>query len=65
MITDAVLRAVDLSMVFPNGNGGLPALERVSFETARDSFVCVVGTSGCGKSTLLKLLGGLLRPAMG
>ena len=65
MIADAVLRAVDLSMVFPNGNGGLQALERVSFEAARDSFVCVVGPSGCGKSTLLRLLGGLLRPTTG
>lgn len=65
MITDAVLRAVDLSMAFQNGNGGLQALERVSFETARDSFVCVVGPSGCGKSTLLRLLGGLLRPTAG
>src|SRR3989304_2463047 len=60
-----VLVARDLSMVFPNGNGGLPALHDVSFSAARNSFVCIVGPSGCGKSTLLRLLAGLLRPPRG
>src|SRR4030067_1926599 len=57
-----VLVARDLSVVFPNGNGGLPALHGVTFSAARNSFVCIVGPSGCGKSTLLRLLAGLLRP---
>jgi NitT/TauT family transport system ATP-binding protein len=63
--SETILRAIDLSMVFANGNGGLHALDRVSFSTERDSFVCVVGPSGCGKSTLLRLLGGLLTPTRG
>jgi len=62
---DTILRAVDLSMVYPNGNGGLRALDRVSFMAERNSLVCVVGPSGCGKSTLLRLLGGLLQPTSG
>jgi NitT/TauT family transport system ATP-binding protein len=60
-----MLRAIDLGMHFPNGNGGLTALQRVSFATTRDSFVCIVGPSGGGKSTLLRLLGGLLHPTSG
>ncbi len=60
-----VLVARDLSMVFPNGNGGLPALHGVTFDADRNSFVCIVGPSGCGKSTLLRLLAGLLKPTRG
>ncbi len=65
MTADPILRAVDLSMVYPNGNGGLLALAGVSFEAERNSFVCVVGPSGCGKSTLLRLFAGLLLPTAG
>jgi NitT/TauT family transport system ATP-binding protein len=52
-------------MTFPNGNGGLQALDSVSFSAKRNAFVCVVGPSGSGKSTLLRLLGGLLNPTQG
>ena len=50
----------ELSAVFPNGNGGLRALQRVSFNVAPQQFVCVLGPSGSGKSTLLRILAGLL-----
>jgi NitT/TauT family transport system ATP-binding protein len=62
---DPVLLARDLSVVFPNGNGGLPALQGVSFSAGRNAFLCIVGPSGCGKSTLLRLLAGLLQPTRG
>ncbi|NIS80803.1 MAG: ATP-binding cassette domain-containing protein [Anaerolineales bacterium] len=52
-------------MTFPNGNGGLRALDNVSFEVRRQEFVCVVGPSGCGKTTLLRLLAGLLQATEG
>jgi NitT/TauT family transport system ATP-binding protein len=60
-----VLIVKDLSAVFPNGNGGLKALERVSFSVRPQEFLCVLGPSGSGKSTLLRILAGLLRPTSG
>ncbi len=55
----------DLSVSFPNGNGGLHALDRVSFSVAQEEFLCVLGPSGSGKSTLLRVLAGLLLPSQG
>jgi NitT/TauT family transport system ATP-binding protein len=60
-----ILTVQSVSAVFPNDNGGLRALNKVSFEVWAQEFVCLVGPSGCGKSTLLRLLGGLLRPTTG
>jgi NitT/TauT family transport system ATP-binding protein len=60
-----LLSAKDLTVWFPNGNGGLHALDRVSFEVAPEEFVCVVGPSGSGKTTTLRLLAGLLQPTRG
>lgn len=64
-MNDSILVARDLSMTFPNGNGGLCALHQVQFAVHRQEFVCVVGPSGCGKTTLLRLLAGLLLPTGG
>jgi len=60
-----ILTVRSVSELFANGNGGLRALDRVSFEVAPQEFVCLVGPSGCGKTTLLRLLGGLLKPTGG
>ena len=60
-----ILTATDLSLVYPDGNGGLQALDRVSFSAQRNEFLCVIGASGSGKTTLLRLLGGLLNPTEG
>ena len=59
------LEVRELSAVFRNGNGGLPALERVSFEVFPQEFICILGPSGSGKSTLLRILAGLLPPTSG
>lgn len=60
-----VLKVQNLGVVFPDGNGGLRALERVSFEVCPREFVCVLGASGSGKTTLLRALAGLLEPTEG
>ena len=45
--------------------GKQTVLERISFETAPQSFISLVGPSGCGKSTFLKMLLGEESPTRG
>ncbi len=62
----ARLQVRDLSVTFPDGNGGLKALdERQLRRVDSHEFVCVLGPSGSGKSTLLRVLAGLLKPTSG
>ena len=61
----ALIQVKSVSAVFPNGNGGLHALDRVTFSVSPQEFVCVLGPSGSGKSTLLRILAGLLLPTSG
>ena len=60
-----VLTIRNLSAVFPDNNGGLRALEGLSFDVHPREFVCVLGPSGSGKTTLLRILAGLLLPTSG
>ncbi|MFP3853703.1 MAG: ABC transporter ATP-binding protein [Anaerolineales bacterium] len=60
-----LLQVRNLSHSYANGNGGVGALDRVSLDVRRESFICVVGPSGCGKTTLLRLLSGLIQPTRG
>jgi NitT/TauT family transport system ATP-binding protein len=55
----------DLGKTFPDGSGGLEALDSATFSVAEHEFVCVLGPSGSGKSTLLRILAGLLEPTCG
>jgi NitT/TauT family transport system ATP-binding protein len=60
-----ILKVRHLSIIFPDGNSGLKALDDISFSVDAEQFVCVLGPSGCGKTTLLRLLAGLLSPTDG
>src|SRR5574339_886174 len=65
MSNTPILTIRDLSAVFPDNNGGLRALENVSFDVHPREFVCVLGPSGSGKTTLLRILAGLIAPTSG
>jgi NitT/TauT family transport system ATP-binding protein len=41
------------------------ALDHLTLDIDRGTFVCLVGASGCGKSTLLNIVAGLDRPTAG
>jgi NitT/TauT family transport system ATP-binding protein len=63
--SEPLLSAESLSMTFPNGNGGLEVLEKITLSARAQEFICIVGPSGCGKTTLLRVLAGLLVPSSG
>ena len=65
MTTHPILTVKNLSVVFPDSNGGLHALENISFEVCPRDFICFLGPSGSGKTTLLRILAGLLKPSSG
>jgi len=65
MTTKPILTVQDLSVVFPDSNGGLRALEDISFEVCPREFICFLGPSGSGKTTLLRAVANLLQPTTG
>jgi NitT/TauT family transport system ATP-binding protein len=64
VVTEAI-SVQSLSKLYATRDGGVAALEQISFAIDEGEFVAVVGPSGCGKSTLLKILSGLLAPSGG
>ena len=60
-----LVRARELSRIYPMGETRVTALDRVDLDLERGSFTVLQGSSGSGKTTLLSLLAGLDRPSSG
>ncbi|KAA0279940.1 MAG: ABC transporter ATP-binding protein [Chloroflexi bacterium] len=65
MTIKPILTVRDLSITFPDNNGGLDALDKISFLIHPREFVCFLGPSGSGKTTFLRVLAGILPPTSG
>jgi phosphonate transport system ATP-binding protein len=57
-----MLKIIDLVKIY---DGGVLALDKVSFEVPEGQFVAVIGLSGSGKSTLLRCINRLIDPTAG
>lgn len=64
-MSTTALRLADISMIYPDGDSEIKALDAVSMEVAAGEFVAVTGPSGSGKSTLLAVAGLLQQPTRG
>lgn len=62
MMDSPLLKVLNLSHSFLEGDEKVNALRGVSFEAKAGDLTSIVGPSGCGKSTLLYLLGLLDHP---
>jgi NitT/TauT family transport system ATP-binding protein len=51
---------IEVSDTIKQFEGGVLAIDHVTFEAKPGEFVSIVGPSGCGKSTLLRLIAGLI-----
>lgn len=65
MSPEILLRIKDLSVTFPDSNGGLEALDSVNLDVPECRFMAVLGPSGSGKTTLLRIIAGLIQPTGG
>jgi putative ABC transport system ATP-binding protein len=61
----SVIKTIDLTKVYKQGDYEIHALDGVSVEIENGEFTAVVGPSGSGKTTLLNAIGGLDEPTSG
>ncbi len=60
-----LLQVKNLTKIYQRHNGAINAVDDLSLNIPKGSFVTITGASGSGKTTLLLMLGGLLRPSSG
>jgi putative ABC transport system ATP-binding protein len=60
-----MIQLAGITKVFPGNSGNFTALDNITLQFDKDSFVAVVGKSGSGKSTLLNMLTGIDHPDCG
>ncbi|MEV5642007.1 ABC transporter ATP-binding protein [Streptomyces flaveolus] len=59
------LHLTGITLTYPDGDGRLTALDRVTLDVPRGSVTAVVGPSGSGKSSLLAVAATLITPDAG
>jgi putative ABC transport system ATP-binding protein len=64
-VNDMILRATNVSRVFPMPAGNVVAVRDVTLTIAPGEHTAIRGPSGCGKSTLLHMLGCVDTPSSG
>lgn len=64
-MTDPVIVARDLNLVFQTNDGPVQALKDVNLTINRGDFVSFIGPSGCGKTTFLRAIAALEHPTGG
>jgi putative ABC transport system ATP-binding protein len=60
-----LIQIKNLTKTYQHQDGAINAVDNLSLDIPKGSFVTITGASGSGKTTLLLLLGGLLRPTSG
>jgi len=60
-----LIQIKNLTKTYQRHDGVINAVDSLSLEIAKGSFVTITGVSGSGKTTLLLMLGGLLKPTSG
>lgn len=60
-----LIQTKNLTKIYPHHDGLIHAIDNLSFDVPKGSFVTITGASGSGKTTLLLILGGLLQPSSG
>lgn len=60
-----IIKLVNISKYYENGNSKIHALENINLTFKRNELVAIIGRSGCGKSTLINILAGLTTPTSG
>jgi putative ABC transport system ATP-binding protein len=60
-----LIQIKSLTKTYQHHDGIINAVDNLSLDIPKGSFVTITGASGSGKTTLLLILGGLLRPTAG